>query len=103
MLIGFNAFGDFLVNNILPAKQVYNESYFYGECVIDDVHLRDYEATDSELLAITTEDEWDENSIYLFQFEDTLEGGSIITGLTSPITQYIIRRRITGLLSAPRR
>lgn len=98
-IIGHNAFSEGIFGNTIPSKTTYDKTSFYGNAVLDQLHMKNIELSDSDIVDKyndTQADEWDNNSIFLANFEDTLEAGSIITGLTSPLDKYIIRRKETG-------
>jgi hypothetical protein len=97
MLIGFDALNLGVVSNTPPTANAYSKISFLGNCVVDGVHLLNYEMTDNEILdEENTEPTYTIDSIFVANFEDTLECGTLLTSIGIPLNKYIIRKKETG-------
>ena len=95
-ILGLNLISDACFTNTLPPKRTYERVDFYGNCTVDGIHARSSLLTESEILAINSEDSYGLDTLFLGNMENTLESGSIILYVDKPITAYRIRRKVIG-------
>jgi len=93
----YSAFNEGVLSNAVPAKTTYKKLTVYGDCVVDQLHGQSREIDDADLIdkydAVSAETWDDDYTLFLANFEDTLEAGNVLTGLEQPITSYQIRRQ----------
>ena len=79
-----------------PTPATYTSIKVYGGAIIDHVHIKNVimSETDISNLQLYVAPTWDGNTIFLANFENTLNGGNI-TGLVNPITNWKVLRRKT--------
>lgn len=79
---------------IPPDKKIYKNVKFYGDMIIDDIHIIDNIMSLSEIesLDILESPVWDSETLLLCLFDDNLNGGNI-TNVTNPITGLEIYRK----------
>lgn len=92
MLLSYNVLGSALTSRALPLKRGYSTVKFLGNSTVDDIHAQNDVLTNSEILGITTERTWNLDTLFLAQFENTLEAGNL-TNLGLPITSWRIKRK----------
>lgn len=111
MLLGVSPLSVGVMQTAIPPAKSYNQVQFIGECTLDNIHLIKKILTDEEIKYINTttltlpgiagyflgsEQKWDSfNTIFLANFENTLEAGNL-TNSDLPITHYRIYRKETG-------
>lgn len=81
----------------LPVASVYSKITFYGNNIIDDIHVQSRLYTDAEVQALLINDvpPWDGYTIMLSQFNlSNLQAGNIIS-LDSTITNWSVYRKAT--------
>lgn len=80
-----------------PAPAAYTQIQFFGNCIVDTVHLRNVVLTDAEFNAIDPSivSVWTDSTIMIANFTNNFEAGNI-TNLTTPITGWDVYRRVTG-------
>lgn len=93
-LLSSSVLGEGVCSNTPPSKTEYEKISIYGDCVVDGLHVLDYEMDDVDILGQTTAPEYGVNTILAANFENTLESGSLITGVPYPLTGYVVRRKI---------
>jgi hypothetical protein len=81
-------------NLVVLPQRTYSGFTFKGNGTIDAAHLRNIELTDVEILNISTVELFGANSIFLANFENTLQAGNYVT-LSKPIASWKIARRKT--------
>jgi hypothetical protein len=92
MFLGVQVFGNCVFNNTIPPKSQQNKITFYGDCVLDGIHLQNTEISDSEILALNSEELFfNINTILLANFEHTLECGNLYDSVY-PVQSLRIRR-----------
>lgn len=80
-------------SNVAPLKQAHSSVSFYGGVSLDGVHAKGAEIPDNTILSINSEELFfDIDTIFLANFENTLEAGSIMNNDTM-ITHWAIRRK----------
>ncbi len=95
MLFSFNVFGETVHKTAIPLKKEHLKVRFYGRAELDNIHLQDILIDDLDILSITEEMDYIDSSIFIANFEDSLEAGTIDNqGLT--ITHWRIKRRKVG-------
>lgn len=94
-LLSSSVFGEGVFSNTPPPRTEYNKISIYGDCVVDGLHVLDYEMNDVDILSQTTAPEYGINTILCANFDGgTLEAGSIVTSVPFPLTGYVVRRKI---------
>jgi hypothetical protein len=88
---GFSYFSDYKYYII----KGYNKITFLGNLHYDNIRLCNTEIEDTVLLTTTTEDIYDENTLFVANFENNLEGG-LYAGEEKTITKWRIKRRKFG-------
>jgi len=79
----------------LPVASVYNKITFYGNNIIDDIHVQNrlYSDTEVQSLVINDVPSWDGYTIMLSQFnQSNLQAGNVVS-LDSAITNWGIYRK----------
>lgn len=92
MLLSYSVLGDAELNTAIPPKKEYSTIKFSGECILDNIHVQNVELDDQTILNIETEQQWGVNTIFLANFEDTLEAGNLQNS-DMPITHWRIYRK----------
>jgi len=95
MILGFSCLNTDIITNVVPARQTFTSGNIYGSTVIDEVHLRNIEMSDSDILALNSVETFDANTLLLGHMENNLQMGNY-TSLTSPINSYNIEKRLVG-------
>lgn len=93
-LLSNSILGQGVFSNTPPVNTEYEKISVYGNCVIDGLHILDYELDDTDILEVTTAPAYGANTILCANFENTLEAGSVITSVPYLLTGYVIRRKI---------
>jgi hypothetical protein len=83
--------------NSIPIKKTYSKVTVYGNSIIDKLHIKNVEETIDNLLEIDISKRlvWDDNTIAMAEYDNTLGAGSIL-GLNSNIINWDIGRREVG-------
>lgn len=85
------------INN-LPVPSEYNSLNFYGNNIIDEIHLQSVNYTDEEVESLNIDDypAWDGNTLLLARFnqKDTQAGN--ILNVNSPVTKWSLYRKDEG-------
>lgn len=97
MFLNYNILGISDVSNSIPPKKEYNKTVLLGAAEFDNVHVLNYELDDETIKSISTEQTFTENTIFLANFENTLEAGNF-TNNDVPITSWRIYRKKTNEL-----
>lgn len=81
-----------------PTPIAYNKIKFYGNCIVDDIHIKNVVLSDTQVLSLTPNSlfEWDSDTILLATFENSSINGGNITTLDSPITKWNVNRKLEG-------
>jgi hypothetical protein len=96
MFLGLNILGaDSVCVTAIPPKIERTGVKFLGESYIDNAHAQNIELSDDSIKNITTLQTWIINSIFLANFEDSLEAGNLLNH-DLPITHWRVRRRRSG-------
>ncbi|MEW3870218.1 hypothetical protein, partial [Pseudomonas aeruginosa] len=80
-----------IFTNTIPTKRTYERIDFYGESIVDSIHIKKELLSDSDIINKTTQPVYDEKTVLLGNMEDTLEAGSITWFVDNPLTSYKIR------------
>lgn len=83
--------------NQIPLASAYSKLNFYGNNIIDEIHVQNRLYSDEEVLNLQINDypAWDGYTLLLSKFDQQdLKAGNILT-LNSPITNWVIYRKDT--------
>jgi len=94
MFLSIHALGHGTYSTALPPKHSYQNVYFYGECTLDNIRAVETEISDGVLQNLNTQQEWDAYTLFLANFENTLDASQFI--LNMPITHLKLKRRKTN-------
>jgi len=87
--------GNTCLTTAIPPSSSYDKIQFLGESVLDAIQALNIEADTTEIKYIKTAPIWDINTIFLSNFEDTLESGNI-QNADKPIGKWHIKRKKDG-------
>ena len=82
-----------------PSISSFHKVRIHGGVTLDEAELKLTELSDAEVEThanATTESTYESNTNFLAHFNDSLEAGSFVTGIETPITGYRIRKRVSG-------
>jgi hypothetical protein len=78
MILGYSFLGEGLLTTAFPPKQEYDSTIFTGECYLDNIHMQDIELTDIQIIAATPVQNFGMDTIWLGNFENSLEAGNLL-------------------------
>lgn len=102
MLLGGSIVGGSILFNagITPPPTTYDTVRVYGQSRVDKIRILSEVLTEAQILAISPPDTftWTPTTLLYAEFDDTLNAGNI-SGITNPITSWLLfRRRVEDTL-----
>jgi len=82
----------------IPDKKIYNIFEVRGNSTIDNLHLKNIEVLDADIISSTTEEIYGVDTLLLANFENTLRAGNYLA-LSKPIDKWVIKRKKVGEFS----
>ncbi len=95
MLLSISCLGRSGLITATPPKQTFTNIRFVGSCHLDNIHAQNVILTDSYIEDITDEETYEINTLFLANFEDSLEAGNL-SNSDLPITHWRIYRKKEG-------
>lgn len=83
-------------SSAFPLSRKHNQLIINGESTIDNLRVESIELSDITIQSMNSEQQWDENTLFLANFEDTLDASKF--NFNMPITHFRIKRRKTSEL-----
>jgi hypothetical protein len=81
-----------------PIPKSYNNILFNGECVLDNIHVKNQILSDEDIYIMNPLDtpEWENSTILLAQFENNSINAGILTTINNPIIKWSVNRKTVG-------
>jgi hypothetical protein len=95
VILGFDILGNSFSTSTIPPRQSFSKIQLIGQQTVDELHIHNYELSDSTILALNSEEGWDNGSLLLAHLNGNTQGGNY-TGLDTPIDHYLIEKRKSG-------
>jgi hypothetical protein len=99
MFLGLDLINSGIMHNVTPAKVSYDRVSIFGNCQVDSLVLHNEEKSNNVILEHfndITPPSFYTDTVVVGNFENTLECGSLITGVGLPLNKYVVRRREIG-------
>lgn len=94
-LIGtFLGIGYFANRQVTPTPIAYSSITFFGNCIIDNIQIKNIILTNSEIDAIniTQPTVWDSHTLLSAKFANNLNGGNVLN-INNPISRWEVNRK----------
>lgn len=99
MAYGVSGYGvsPYLLQTTTPPKRVYKSIEFFGDITLDDIHILDYEFTQTnvESLDVTETPIWDAHTLMLTNFNNENLNGGNLSGIVGNIDNILVYRKAT--------